>query len=144
MTLTTMILSQIKRLLKKNWNLNVLSKESQTFDPNQMPKHRKDRFEYILSRLRYAFANQHNELYNGYLVVMKKNLESFTRGYMNKNYYILTKNNNIEFIGQFENFATAWDYLEYNINKDFIYLFNEKRLKELSDNIDFVLNKLSS
>lgn len=63
---------------------------------------------------------------------------------MNKNYYILTKNNNIEFIGQFENFATAWDYLEYNINKDFVYLFNEKRLKELSDNIDFVLNKLSS
>lgn len=72
MTLTTMILSQIKRLLKKNWNLNVLSKESQTFDPNQIPKYRKDRFEYILSRLRYSFANQHNELYNGYLVVMKK------------------------------------------------------------------------
>jgi len=58
---------------------------------------------------------------------------------MTKNYYILTHNNDIEFIGKFENFSSAWDFMEYTVDRDFIYLFNEKRLKELFNNINEIL-----
>jgi hypothetical protein len=56
-----------------------------------------------------------------------------------KNYYGLTNNQNLEYIGKFNSFKEVWDFIEYESDKNFIWIFNENRLQNLVDQINVVL-----
>jgi len=55
-----------------------------------------------------------------------------------KNYYILTSRNTIDFVGEFNNFAEAWDYISYDMERPFVWLLSENSLRELSERIDVI------
>lgn len=52
-----------------------------------------------------------------------------------KRYYILTAHLDVVYIGEFENFSMAWDFVSYEENISFVYLFKEENLLKLVDTI---------
>ncbi len=46
-----------------------------------------------------------------------------------KKYYILTPMNDVEYIGEFEEFKDAWDFLEYSSNN--VWLVSENSINKL-------------
>jgi hypothetical protein len=60
---------------------------------------------------------------------------------MLKKYYVLKRNDDIEYVGDFAGFSEVWDYLENEIGKNFIFIISEPRLRELREKIDVVLSK---
>lgn len=60
---------------------------------------------------------------------------------MVKRYYVLKRNDEIEYVGDFTGFSDAWDYLENEVGKNFIFIISEPRLRELREKIDVVLSK---
>jgi len=53
-----------------------------------------------------------------------------------KRYYILTVENDIEFLGFFKNFSEAWDFLNYESHKRFVWLIKEENLYKLAKKIN--------
>lgn len=58
-----------------------------------------------------------------------------------KNYYGLTNNEQIEFIGEFDSFTDVWNFTDYELEKEYLWICNEERLKNLADRIHSILNK---
>lgn len=56
-----------------------------------------------------------------------------------KKYYVLTVQNDIEFLGNFENFSEAWDFLNYESNKRFVWLISDQNLLSLHTKIGILL-----
>ena len=52
-----------------------------------------------------------------------------------KNYYILTNRLEIKYVGEFENFSEAWEYIDYSMQAPFVWLFKEENLLGLIDTI---------
>ena len=52
-----------------------------------------------------------------------------------KNYYILTNRLEIKFVGEFENFSEAWNFIDYEMPSPFVWLFKEENLLGLIDTI---------
>ena len=48
-----------------------------------------------------------------------------------KKYYILTPMNDVEYIGEFEEFRDAWEFLEYESNIRFVWLVSENSINKL-------------
>lgn len=59
-----------------------------------------------------------------------------------KKYFIITRDNKIEYIGNFTSFKDAYDYAEYDSEINFIWIINEFRLREFRDTINKVLDNL--
>ena len=52
-----------------------------------------------------------------------------------KKYYILTNRLEIRYVGEFENFSEAWEYIDYSMQAPFVWLFKEENLLGLIDTI---------
>jgi len=48
-----------------------------------------------------------------------------------KKYYVLTPMNDVEYIGEFEEFKEAWDFLEYSSNIRYVWLVSENSINKL-------------
>ena len=48
-----------------------------------------------------------------------------------KKYYVLTPMNDVEYIGEFEEFKDAWDFLEYSSNIRYVWLVSENSINKL-------------
>lgn len=59
-----------------------------------------------------------------------------------KRYYILKRDDQIEYVGEFTGFSDAWDYLENEVGRNFIFIISEQRLRELRGKIDVVLDEI--
>lgn len=57
-----------------------------------------------------------------------------------KRYYILTKNVTVEYVGEFENFSEAWDYINVEQNLNFVWLFKEENMLKLAERITETFN----
>lgn len=55
---------------------------------------------------------------------------------MLKKYFVLTNRNEINYVGEFENFSEAWEYIEYTIDQPFVWLFKEDNLRTLIKTIE--------
>ena len=55
---------------------------------------------------------------------------------MKKRYYILTNQLSIEYVGDFENFSDAWEYIDYEMSKPFVWLIKEENLLKLRNDIN--------
>lgn len=60
---------------------------------------------------------------------------------MLKKYFILTNKLQIEYVGDFENFSEAWNYIDYDMQKPFVWLFKEENLIKLIDEIKEKVSK---
>lgn len=58
---------------------------------------------------------------------------------MLKKYFVLTNRNEINFVGEFNNFSEAWEHIEYTIDQPFVWLFKEENLKQLVKTIEEAL-----
>lgn len=52
-----------------------------------------------------------------------------------KKYYILTNRLEIRYVGEFENFSEAWEYIDYSMQAPFVWLFKEENLLGLISTI---------
>jgi hypothetical protein len=59
---------------------------------------------------------------------------------MLKKYFLLNPKNEIEFLGEFENFNEAWDFANYELDKPFIYIYKIDNLINLQKQISQVLS----
>jgi hypothetical protein len=48
-----------------------------------------------------------------------------------KKYYVLTPMNDVEYIGEFQEFKEAWDFLEYSSNIRYVWLVSENSINKL-------------
>lgn len=48
-----------------------------------------------------------------------------------KKYYIISPMNEVKFIGEFEEFRDAWEFLNYESNERFVWLISENSMKKL-------------
>jgi len=55
---------------------------------------------------------------------------------MLKKYFVLTNKNEINFVGEFENFSEAWEHIEYTTDQTFVWLFKEDNLRTLIKTIE--------
>lgn len=55
---------------------------------------------------------------------------------MLKKYFVLTNRNEINYVGEFQNFSEAWEYIEYTIDQPFVWLFKEDNLRTLIKTIE--------
>lgn len=46
-------------------------------------------------------------------------------------YFILTNHLEIEPVGEFPNFSEAWEYIDYEMSKPFVWLIKEENLRKL-------------
>lgn len=48
-----------------------------------------------------------------------------------KKYYVLTPMNDVEYVGEFQDFKEAWDFLEYSSNIRYVWLVSENSINKL-------------
>lgn len=58
-----------------------------------------------------------------------------------KKYYILTNRLEIRYVGEFESFSDAWEFIDYEMQSPFVWLFKEENLIRLIDTIKEVVNE---
>lgn len=58
-----------------------------------------------------------------------------------KNYFIITPNNDLKYIGEFNEFKDAWEYLEYDTNQRFVWLISERSIRKLYSQFEDVLGR---
>ena len=56
-----------------------------------------------------------------------------------KKYYIFTNRNEVEYIGQFESFYEAWDFVDIEQQLNFLWLIEENDLMRVAENIYYKL-----
>lgn len=60
-----------------------------------------------------------------------------------RKYFILNSHNQLKYIGKFEDFPSAWDYLNYSTNENFVWLMSDRRLEQLIKDGISLLNYFS-
>lgn len=50
-----------------------------------------------------------------------------------KKYYALLNTNELVYLGEFANFQEAWEYADYEMNMNFVWIFKDINLKILCD-----------
>lgn len=58
-----------------------------------------------------------------------------------KKYYAFTPHNKLVYIGEFNSFGEAFDYADYEININHVWIISDVRLAELRLHIDEILGK---
>lgn len=48
-----------------------------------------------------------------------------------KKYYTISPMNEVSYLGEFEEFKNAWDFLEYESNIRYVWLISENSMKKL-------------
>ena len=56
-----------------------------------------------------------------------------------KKYYAFTPSNDLVFVGKFKSFGEAFDYADYEIDLNFVWIISETRLKLLQNKITEIL-----
>lgn len=49
--------------------------------------------------------------------------------------------NDVQFIGEFEEFKNAWEFLEYESNIRYVWLISENSMKKLQTTFNSILQK---
>lgn len=57
-----------------------------------------------------------------------------------KKYYTISPMNEVDYFGEFEDFKTAWDFLEYESNVRYVWLVSENSVKNLYSRFEEILN----
>lgn len=57
-----------------------------------------------------------------------------------KKYYIITPMNEVTYVGEFEEFRDAWEFLNYDSNLRFVWLISENSMKTLFNQFDEIIN----
>lgn len=58
-----------------------------------------------------------------------------------KKYYAITPMNQTTFIGEFEDFRSAWDFVEYESNIRYVWIISENSLKFLNKQFNTILGE---
>lgn len=58
-----------------------------------------------------------------------------------KQYYALLNTNELVYLGTFLNFHEAWEYADYEMNMNFVWIFKDINLKKLCDSAYELLDK---
>lgn len=58
-----------------------------------------------------------------------------------KKYYAYLNNGSFEYLGEFPCYSEAYDYTDYELNLNFVWIFKEEKLRELKDQIEIVLHE---
>ena len=56
-----------------------------------------------------------------------------------KKYFIITPMNEVEYVGEFEEFRDAWDFLNYESNQRFVWLISENSIRKLFNTFEGLL-----
>lgn len=48
-----------------------------------------------------------------------------------KKYFVITPMNEVKYIGEFEEFRNAWEFLNYESNQRFVWLISENSMNKL-------------
>lgn len=56
-----------------------------------------------------------------------------------KKYYILTPMNDVKYIGEFQEFKDAWEFLEYSSNLRYVWLISENSIKKLKESFEQII-----
>lgn len=59
-----------------------------------------------------------------------------------KKYFALSNHGKLVYLGEFNSYNDAYEYAEYDIDMNFIWVLQESKLEELKIRIDTVLNEL--
>lgn len=52
----------------------------------------------------------------------------------------MTPMNDVQFIGEFEEFKNAWEFLEYESNIRYVWLISENSMRKLHSTFNSILN----
>ena len=58
-----------------------------------------------------------------------------------KKYFIITPMNDVEYIGEFEEFRDAWDFIEYDSNIRYVWLVSENSINKLFNLFENIVKK---
>jgi len=61
-----------------------------------------------------------------------------------KRYYIISPMNDLEYIGEFPEFKDAWEHMEYDSNKRFVWIISENSIRKLQSQFNSILENRSS